>query len=58
MASDTPRAGETWSEDEEEVWVICPTCNGSGVGMCGPVETSRCSACGGSGEVPGVGPLS
>ncbi len=28
---------------------ICSTCKGSGVGMNGPVESSKCTACKGSG---------
>ena len=36
-------AARTAAEEEEGV---CPTCNGSGEGFCGP---SHCSSCGGSG---------
>lgn len=30
----------------------CGSCNGSGVGLAGPVEESRCTHCGGSGSEP------
>ena len=39
------------AEEHEEEELLCSRCNGSGVGMYGPVETSRCQRCKGSGVI-------
>lgn len=38
--------------DKEPGTDTCGYCSGSGVGLAGPVESSRCSHCGGSGSEP------
>jgi hypothetical protein len=40
------------NECEDEGSVGCGACQGSGIGAYGPIETSKCSSCGGSGCVP------
>jgi DnaJ-class molecular chaperone len=43
------RGGGYTIEEEEEL--LCSRCNGSGIGMYGPVETSKCQRCKGSGVI-------
>lgn len=47
---ESPPCGDCHGEGR----VFCQYCSGSGIGMTGPVEDSRCPVCSGLGEMPCV----